>query len=578
MRMVRHVGMEGSCPRPPRQRRVAAPGHPWPSQHKHVLCKGPRALQFTLMLSLSTAAIAEPTVISTEYLGPFTGDQARLHPDNVSPRPIAYYGTDLGFTYTHGGYIHFLFGDSWATEAYAPIEASSGSRFDDGFGTIPLAEWPDPARITSKNIPLIRLGQNPGTTEMSAIDPGHAMDLGKTPMGGFSNGRHEFGIFNIGKPQGCSAETACGNGMHCDVSLGYFGVKYDVQENLTLGCRDGSPGCNSDTMTDAAGAPVPGSGFCVDETSPLRGERISNLLSPVALRVLVGLRNAKEPKRYGDTREWLTNKFMNVSVRTVAAFDPAAGTHDYRPASAEGAARRAFLWGRPGFIGVAKNGRSLPLYFAYADMPSGPGFAWKPWFYAGTQDGKPRFSTAERDAVPLDLDSTREGVQPEEIHDISDQQSIAWVESLGKWVMFYGGGLINLPTAALPQCGVLQLFTGAECKDVDMGNGAVRMRTADQPWGPWTPPQDVIVGGVAAAGAQEQYAPGGALRHPACTDSSCAPHSDMFAYQAGEYGFFYSTNIIEEWTRPTAGGVEILWNASTWDPYRVVLLRTRIKP
>ena len=29
---------------------------------------------------------------------------------------------------------------------------------------------------------------------------------------------------------------------------------------------------------------------------------------------------------------------------------------------------------------------------------------------------------------------------------------------------------------------------------------------------------------------------------------------------------------------PADGGVDLYWNASTWDPYRVVLLRTRIKP
>jgi hypothetical protein len=51
----------------------------------------------------------------------------------------------------------------------------------------------------------------------------------------------------------------------------------------------------------------------------------------------------------------------------------------------------------------------------------------------------------------------------------------------------------------------------------------------------------------------------------------------MFAYQAGEVGFFYSANIIEEWIRPAGDGVDIIWNASTWDPYRVVLLRTHIR-
>jgi hypothetical protein len=414
---------------------------------------------------------------------------------------------------------------------------------------------------------------------MSAIDPGHAMDLGKTPMGGFSNGTHEFGVFNITKPQGCSRDADCSNGLTCDTMLGYFGSRYSEEPMFTLGCRDGAPGCTADTMADAAGTPVPGSGFCVDETSVLRGDRVSNLLSKVAFRVLIGLRDPLTPKKYGDIREWLTHKFMNVTVRTVETFDPAAtgAAQNFSPAKGAGANQRVFLWGRPGFVGVAKNGRTMSLYFAYVDMPTGPGYSWQPNYYTGSVNGVPQFSPNERDAVPLDLDSTREGVQAEEVHDITDQNSVAWVAPLGKWVMFYGGGLSKLPTAALKNCGVLELFTGAECKDVDTGNGAVRMRTADDPWGPWTPPQDVIVGGDPADGPYGQFGPGGALRHPDCRDPRCAPHSDMFAYQAGEHGFFYSANIIEQWTRPVNGGVDIFWNASTWDPYRVVLLRTRIK-
>jgi hypothetical protein len=72
------------------------------------------------------------------------------------------------------------------------------------------------------------------------------------------------------------------------------------------------------------------------------------------------------------------------------------------------------------------------------------------------------------------------------------------------------------------------------------------------------------------------------LRHPQCTGQSCAPHTGTAEEQEAEYGFFYSANIIEQWTRPagegTDDGVDIVWNASTWDPYRVILLRTRIRP
>jgi len=530
-------------------------------------------------LLAACGAAGPPAVESTVYLGPITGDGAPLHPDNLAPLRIEYYGTDLGWSYEHEGQLHFLFGDTWATEAYAPIEASTGARFDDGFGTIDLSQWPDSSAITPINIPLIKLGQNPGSAEMSAIDPGHAMDLGKTPMGGFSNGTHQFGIFNIGKPQGCTKDAECSNGLACDATFGYLGSRYSEEANLTLGCRDGSPGCAPDTMVDVAGAAVPGSGFCADETSVLRGDRVSNLLSNIGLRVLIGLRDSAVPKKYGDIREWLTNKFMNVTVRTVESFDPTANSaaQNFTPASGAGNKRRVFLWGRPGFIGVAKNGRTMNLYFAYLDIPTGPGYAWQPNYYSGTVGGVAQFSPNERDAVPVDLDSSRDGVQADEVHDITNQVSVAWVAPLNKWVMFYGGGLTRLPSAALPNCGVLELFTGVECKDVNMGNGAVRMRTADDPWGPWTPPQDVIVGGDPASGPNGQFGPGGALRHPACTDPSCAPHSDMFAYHADEHGFFYSANIIEQWTRPVEGGVDILWNASTWDPYRVVLLRTRIK-
>jgi hypothetical protein len=65
----------------------------------------------------------------------------------------------------------------------------------------------------------------------------------------------------------------------------------------------------------------------------------------------------------------------------------------------------------------------------------------------------------------------------------------------------------------------------------------------------------------------------------------------------GDYGWLYGANIIEEWIRSAAAGepaaargdsrrvngaaraaVDVIWNASTWDPYRVILLRTRINP
>jgi hypothetical protein len=268
-----------------------------------------------------------------------------------------------------------------------------------------------------------------------------------------------------------------------------------------------------------------------------------------------------------------------MTATTVEDFDPAAPADaDYRPATEVGSGRRVFLWGRPGFIGVGANGRTLGLYFAYTDLPAGGDYEWRPRFFAGMKDGKPAFSENEADAVPLDLDTTQAGDQPAEQHDMVQQMSVEWIEALGKWVMFYGGGIIDLPSPPLPKCGVLELFTRSECDQAEMGNGAVRMRTADQPWGPWSPPQDVVAGGDPKVPGSGQYGPGGALNHPACTQDDCAPHTQTAFYHPDEYGFLYSANIIREWTVAKDGTVDLIWNASTWDPYRVALFRTSIRP
>jgi hypothetical protein len=54
----------------------------------------------------SSAVLADPTPGKTEVIGPFIGHDAQLHPDNATPKRIAFYGTDLGWTYVHQGKLH----------------------------------------------------------------------------------------------------------------------------------------------------------------------------------------------------------------------------------------------------------------------------------------------------------------------------------------------------------------------------------------------------------------------------------------------------------------------------------------
>jgi hypothetical protein len=527
------------------------------------------SLLFFSIAILMKIASAEPTVGETQVLGPFTGPQATLHPDNVEPIPIRYYGTDLGWTYEHGGQIHILFGDTMATEDGEDIEASSGGRLNDSFGTIDLRKWNDPQSFSPDNIPLIRLGQNKGTSEMSAIDPGYAMEGFKTPVGGFSNGEQQFGIFYLSKPEGCRVDADCSNGLSCDAGIGYVGEKYSSEAGLTMGCVEGSgPACVADTME---GEGLGASGFCTDPSSTIWADTGIGRVGAVAVKLRIALRDAEDPRRYTPIQDWLTNKFLNLAIRRSTEFAP------------EGAAagkQRLLIWGRPSFVGVNATGRTAGVYFAYTEMPVAPDFEWKLRYFAGLDEhGNPRFSPNETAAAALDLDSSHAGIQATEVYDVVNQHSVAWVERLNKWVMFHGGGvtILKLPPW-LPNCGVLELFIGAECTQVVIGDGAFRMRTADDPWGPWSPPQDIIAGGDPAVPGSGQYGEGGMLRHPSCTSERCAPHTRARDVNANEYGFFYSANIIEEWIRPAGKSVEVIWNASTWDPYRIILLRTRIDP
>ena len=103
----------------------------------------------------------------------------------------------------------------------------------------------------------------------------------------------------------------------------------------------------------------------------------------------------------------------------------------------------------------------MNLYFAYADMPVDPDFNWSPHFFTGMKAaGIPQFSQCESEASALDLDAGTPGVQPAEVHDIIQPMSVAWIEGLKKWVMFYGGGIdmTPLPQRGLPDCGILEVF------------------------------------------------------------------------------------------------------------------------
>ncbi len=89
------------------------------------------------------------------------------------------------------------------------------------------------------------------------------------------------------------------------------------------------------------------------------------------------------------------------------------------------------------------------------------------------------------------------------------------------------------------------------------------------------------------------FGPGGYIFNPACKDrppALCArsdPHRPPDYFLPGcpavgalfDTGILYGPNIIDRYTRADgAGGLDVYWNVSVWNPYLVALLRTNVKP
>jgi len=93
------------------------------------------------------------------------------------------------------------------------------------------------------------------------------------------------------------------------------------------------------------------------------------------------------------------------------------------------------------------------------------------------------------------------------------------------------------------------------------------------------------------------FGPGGWIFNPGCQNgpqaqacAECAvsdPHRPLDFFFPGcpaigaalDTGILYAPNIIDAYTRSDgAGGLDVFWNVSAWNPYLVALLRTNVRP
>ena len=441
--------------------------------------------------------------------------------------PVKVFGTDLGWTYQNpDGSVPILFGDTWQRIDICPIQTNDDSM---GILELPADDWP--GFTTTESIPdsqclNVDYFVDEAGTAFAPITvtrwDGVQIPMGplNTPLGGFHDGVREWGVFIVGGGHTCTPAQAA-SGAACPSEI-------------------------SDDIGHLVCAQVADGPRCVDPTSPRAGSGAQAYYVHFAERV--------GPSAYVSRAAFLTNKYFNLAVRTVKEFDPAdPGNNDYT-----GGPGALLMWGRPGFEDLAEDGPLVP-FFMFHRLPleiADGRLVFEPQFLTGFDGDRPLYGDSQADAVPL---------YPTELEPVN-QTSQSWIPSIGRWLMVYSGSTVD--------------FGDPEIKG---GRGqptrfAMHARVARDPWGPWGEPQAIFTDEQAAG---DQVC---GIRKPVGCLAKPDPLIRPLCLEIGDPtggGNLYGANIVEELTRPatTPGGdpaADVFWLYSTWHPYSVVLVRTRV--
>jgi len=528
-----------------------------------------RLLVASLLGMVAVAPAAARIVATTAIVGPLAGPNAPL-----AQPGLRFYGTDLGWTVEHRGTLLMLFGDTWS---HARFLCETVPLNDDCQATLPL--------VSPAGVPPLTFATRPGAPDL--LDPilvfrgAESLDMGfiRTPLAAFSDGTDLIGLFGRPEYVPCTRRSprrppSCRPYEHltCTQAVGrctpaVIGLSGVCDAGTGAGCLPGQ------TCTATA------TGLCVDAGSSQNDGTPASTLFTAAVTLEIATQDRAAPASYHEVATLATNKFLNSTVRTVARFTARRRGNDY------GRGSGALLWwGRPGFS--TAGGREAQLYLLTHKLPfrrdAKDRARFRPKYFAGMnpKNGEPRWTRRESKALPLALDGVGGG-SPHEVLPIPNQMAVSFVGApLDTWVMIYGGDLADYlladPANARP----------------GPAPGAIRIRFAEHPWGPWTAPEPLLAPGSPPV-AGDPYGPGGVLFHVACQDqgpSACArsdPSRPTDAFFPGcpelgrtfDVGRFYGPNVIDAYTRPDGtGGVDVFWNVSTWNPYSVVFVRTNLRP
>ncbi len=229
-----------------------------------------------------------------------------------------------------------------------------------------------------------------------------------------------------------------------------------------------------------------------------------------------------------------------------------------------------YVWGRKRILGHPDD--IAQMQFWKHDVSPTKGFS-VPEVFSGCNDDprtcdEPKFTSDAAKAVRL-YDEDRL---------IVNQATVTYLPAFGRWVMLYGG---RLPLFLWPRYPSL-----SEERVLDPYVG-IYLRTAPHPWGPWSSaitiynPYWSTTSGYCEIlfQADEQTALlteriGSDFVHEEC-DSSSEIQTDPYRSHS-DYGAEYGSAILPRFIEDAPDHATLSWLMSTWNPYRVVVMRTRL--
>lgn len=489
----------------------------------------------------------------------------------VAQPGLRLYGTDAGWTFEHKGKLVMLFGDTWPT-SNLPCEFPPPIN-DDAQGALPLS---NPGGIPQ--LLFETKASSPTDFDPYKMFRGNtslAMGFGKLATTGFSDGKNAIAVVGTSENVRCQTSSSsstpqCPGTLTCAQNLGEC---QPLINNISFVCNVDAPLCfQGQTCT-------PVGGFCTDPTSSQNDGTPFSQVFTVAQNFDFGVQRPKAPVNYDSAAILPTNKFTNMTSRTVKRFTFIEQANDYRPGN-----DTVLMWGRPGFSG--EMGRQAQLYLMVHKLPlpvdsQGKFLLFHPLYFAGLLGNthQPKWSLKESEAKPLALDGVVGG-NPHENRILPNQSAISYLPApINKWVMLYGG---DVPDSLL--------LDPTNSRNVP-NPGAIMIRFADNPWGPWSVEQPYLSPGNPAT-VGDPYGPGGYLFHYACVDQPPALCARTDPHRPGDIQFpectspfpfdigrLYGVNIIDNYTKPDGqGGLDVFWNVSTWNPYGVMLMKSNFRP